>query len=87
MVYRKISLELIVFADEAESVIAKLNSAVDDLEEAHTVFGGGIEMVTVDKIEIPNTSAIRHTLAAGSAALAAIKLAGDKVTDACKKVV
>jgi len=43
MVYRKISVELVVFADEAEAVVAKLNSAIDRLEEAHTIFGGDVE--------------------------------------------
>ena len=87
MVYRKISLELIVFAEEAEPVVARLNSTIDELDQVHTIFGGDIETVAVHKTEVPKKSAVRHTLAAGSAALAALKLAGDKVTHAYKKVV
>lgn len=87
MVYRKINFELIVFAEEADSVVAKLNSAIDRLEEAHTIFGGDIEIATVNKSETQRRSALMHTLAAGSAAMAAVKLAGDKVADAYKRVV
>ena len=51
MAYKKINVELIVFADEAESVVAELNAALDRLEEHHTIFGGGIETVPVDHTE------------------------------------
>jgi hypothetical protein len=43
MLYKKINVELIVVADEAEAVVAGLNAALDRLEERHTLFGGGIE--------------------------------------------
>ena len=43
MLYKKISVELVVVADEAEAVVAELNNALDRLEEKHTLFGGGIE--------------------------------------------
>lgn len=87
MAYRKINLELIVFADEADSVVAELNSAIDRLEEAHTIFGGDIEMVPVQHSGTRRKSALKHTLAAGDKAASAIKLAGGKVADAWKKVV
>ena len=45
MLYKKINVELVVVADEAEAVVAELNSALDRLEEKHTLFGGGIETV------------------------------------------
>jgi hypothetical protein len=87
MVYRKINVELVVFADEADSVVAELNSAIDRLEETHTIFGGGIEIVTVKKSGARRKSALTQTLAAGGAAVAAVKLAGDKVAGAYKKVI
>lgn len=87
MVYQKISVELIVFPDEAASVVAQLNSAIDKLEETHTIFGGGIEMVAVQHSGTRRKSALGHTLAAAEAATAAIKSAGDKVAGAYKKVI
>jgi acyl-CoA hydrolase len=41
MQYKKINVELIVVADEADAVVAELNTALDRLEEKHTLFGGG----------------------------------------------
>lgn len=87
MVYRKINVELVVFADEADSVVAELNSAIDRLEKAHTIFGGDIEIATVKKSGTQRKSALMHTLAAGGAAVAAVKLAGDKVAGAYKRVI
>ena len=87
MVYRKINVELVVFADEADSVVAELNSAIDRLEDTHTIFGGGIEIVTVKKSGARRKSALTQTLAAGGAAVAAVKLAGDKLAGAYKKVI
>ena len=45
MLYRKINVEVIVVADEADAVVLELNAALDALEEKHTIFGGGIENV------------------------------------------
>jgi hypothetical protein len=87
MVYRKINLELVVFADDTDSVVAELNAAIDRLEETHTVFGGGIEVAAVQHTGKGRKSALKHTLSAGSTAVAAVKLAGDKVASAYKRVV
>ena len=87
MAYQKINVELIVFADEADSVVAELNTAIDHLEEAHTIFGGGIEIVPVEHSGTRRKSALMHTLAAGDAAAAAIKLAASKVAGASRKVI
>lgn len=87
MDYRKINIEIVVFADEADAVVAELNAAIDRLEEAHTIFGGDIETVTVEKSGTRRKSALMHTLAAGGVAMAAIKLAGDKIADAYRKVI
>ena len=87
MVYRKISVELVVFADEADAVVAKLNSVIDRLEEAHTIFGGDVESIAVEKSGTRRKSALMHTLAAGDTALGAVKLAGQKISGAYRKVV
>ena len=87
MAYKKINLELIVFADEAESVVAELNATLDRMEEAHTIFGGGIETVAVDHRETRKRSALRHTAAAGETAVDALRLAREKVTAALREVI
>ena len=43
MPYKKINVELILTADEANPVVAELNSSVDSLDEKHALFGGEIE--------------------------------------------
>ena len=48
MLYKKINVELIVVADEADAVAAELNAALDRLEQKHVLFGGGIETVGVE---------------------------------------
>ena len=87
MVYRKISLELIVFAEEADAVVAKLNWAIDTLEERHAVFGGDVEVTEVNKNVGERKTALKVTLAAGNAAVIAVKGAADTVADAYKRVV
>lgn len=87
MLYRKINLELVVFADEADAVVAELNAAIDRLEETHTIFGGDMELATVEKSGARRKSALMHALAAGGTAVAAVKLAGDKISGACRKVI
>ena len=87
MRYRKINVELVVFEDEADAVIAELNSAIDRLEEVHPIFGGDIETVPVQKSGTRRKSALGHTLAAGEAAVAAVKLASDKISRAYRKVI
>jgi hypothetical protein len=37
MLYKKIGVEVIVVADEAEAVVAELNAALDRLKEPHTL--------------------------------------------------
>ena len=87
MAYKKINLELIVFADDAEAVVGELNAALDKLEERHTLFGGGIEAVPVEHSETRKKSALRHTLAAGETAAGALNLAGEKVAGALRKII
>jgi hypothetical protein len=87
MTYRKINVELIVFADDAETVVEELNAALDRLDERHTVFGGGIETVAVEHRPTRKRSALMHTMAAGEKATGAIRMAGEKVAGALKHVI
>jgi hypothetical protein len=87
MVYRKINIELIVIEDEAVAVLEKLNQALDRLEEGHTIFGGDIETSAIDKPGTPRKTALTHTIAAGETAASAVKMAGEKVVNAIRKVI
>jgi hypothetical protein len=87
MGYQKINVELIVFSDEADAVVEELNSAIDRLDETHTIFGGGIETIPVGHSGTRRKSALRHTLDAGNTATSAVKLAAQKVAGAYKKVI
>lgn len=87
MDYRRINVEIIVFADDADAVVAELNSAIDRLEDVHTIFGGDIETVPVEKSCVQRKSTLMYTLAAGGSAMAAAKLASDKIAGACQKVI
>jgi hypothetical protein len=87
MGYQKINVELIVFSEEADAVVADLNSAIDRLEETHTIFGGGIETTPVEHSGTRRKSALRHTLDAGKAATSAVRLTARKVADASKRVI
>ena len=87
MGYQKINVELIVFSDEADAVVEELTSAIDRLEETHSIFGGGIEIIPVDHSGTRRKSALRHTLNAGNTATSAVKLAAQKVAGAYKKVI
>jgi hypothetical protein len=87
MAYEKINVELIVFSEERDAVVAELNSAIDRIEKSHTIFGGAIETAPVEHSGTRRKTALRHTLDAGNTATAAVKLAAHKVADAYKKVI
>jgi hypothetical protein len=87
MGYQKINIELVVFSDDADAVVAELNSAIDRLEEAYAIFGGGIETVPAAHSGTRRKSVLRHTLDAGNAATSAVKSAAQNVVDAYKKVI
>lgn len=87
MRYQKIDIELIVYSEETDGVVAELNSALDRLDETYTIFGGGIESSPVEHGGTRRKSALRHTLEAGNAVTSAVKLASQKVADAYKKVI
>jgi hypothetical protein len=84
MLYKKINVELIVIADEAEAVVAGLNAALDRLEERHTLFGGGIETVAVEHSGTRKRSALAHTMAAGATA---VRVARGSLTVAFRAVI
>ena len=85
--YRKIDVELIVFEEDADAVVAKLNSAIDRLEDEHTIFGGEIETAAVEHSGSRRKSALRHTREAGETAVGAIKKATGTVASALKQVI
>jgi hypothetical protein len=87
MLYKKINIELIVVADEAEAVVAGLNAALDQLEEKHTLFGGGIETVPVSHAGKRKRSALSHTVAAGQTAAGAVRSARNGLTTALRAVI
>jgi hypothetical protein len=87
MLYKKINVELIVVADEADAVVADLNAALDRLEEKHTLFGGGIETVPVEHPGTRKRSALAHTMAAGETVAGAVRAARDSVVVALRTVI
>jgi hypothetical protein len=87
MLYKKINLELIVVADEADAVVAELNAALDRMEEMHTLFGGGIETVAFEHSGTRKRSALAHTMAAGETVAVALRAARESVTVALRAVI
>jgi hypothetical protein len=87
MLYKKINVELIVIADEADAVIGELNGALDLLEERHTVFGGGIEAVAFEHSGIRKRSALAHTVAAGETVAVALRTARQNISSALRAVI
>jgi hypothetical protein len=87
MLYKKIGVEVIVVADEAEAVVAELNAALDRLEESHTLFGGGIETVAFEHPGKRRRSALAHTIAAGGTVVGALKTARNGMTVALRAVI
>jgi hypothetical protein len=87
MLYKRINVELIVLADEAEAVVAELEAGLDRLEEKHTLFGGGIETVAFEHLGIQKRSALAHTMAAAATAAAAVRTARKSVAVALRAVI
>ena len=87
MLYKKINLELIVVADEAELVVEQLNAALDRMEEEHTLFGGGIETVAFEHPGTRRRSALAHTKAAGESVAVAVRAASKSVNAALRTVI
>jgi hypothetical protein len=87
MLYKKINIEVIVIADEAEAVVAELNAALDRMEEKHTLFGGEIETVAIEHPGTRKRSALAHTMAAGETVASALRTARDSVHVALRAVI
>ena len=87
VLYKKINLELIVVADEADAVIGELNATLDRLDERHTIFGGGIETVAFEHSGTRKRSALAHTIAAGETVAGALKTARKSMNVALRTVV
>jgi hypothetical protein len=87
MQYMKISVEVIVVAEETEAVVAELNAALDQLEESHTLFGGGIETVAFEHPGKRRRSALAHTIAAGETVVGALRTARDGMKVALRAVI
>jgi hypothetical protein len=87
MLYKKINIDLIVPADEAEAVVAGLSASLDVLEEKHTLFGGAIEAVDVEHRGTRKRSALAHTVAAGETVADALKTARGHVRSALRAVI
>lgn len=87
MRYKKITVELIVEADEAEEVVAALNSSLDLLDETHAIFGGEIDVVAFEHRGSHKKSALGHTLAAGESVAGALRTARESVAVALRAVV
>jgi hypothetical protein len=87
MLYKKISVEVIVVADEAEAVVAELNAALDRLEQSHTLFGGGIEAVAFEHPGKRRRSALAHTITAGGTVVGALKTARNGMAVALRAVI
>jgi hypothetical protein len=87
MLYKKINVDLIVVADEADPVVAELNAALDRLEQKHELFGGGIETVAIEHPGPHKRSALEHTLAAGETVAGAVRVVRQSVTAALRAVI
>jgi hypothetical protein len=87
MLYKKINVELMVVADEAEAVVAELNNALDQLEERHTLFGGAIETVAFEHKGTRKRSALAHTIAAVETVGSAVRTARESVAVAFRAVI
>jgi hypothetical protein len=87
VLYKKINVEVMVVADEADAVVAELDAALDRLEERHTIFGGGIETVAFEHSGRRKRSALAHTIAAGETVAVAVRAARKSVNAALRAVI
>ena len=85
--YKKISVELLVIADEADAVVAKLNSAIDRLEEYHAIFGGDIETLVIQHRGTRKKSALIRTREAGETAIVAIRRVSETVASTIREII
>jgi hypothetical protein len=87
MKFKKLSVEMVVFPEDADAVIAALNSAIDRIGETHTIFGGEVESTPIEHGGTRRKSALRHAMDAGNTATSAVRLAAQKASGVYKKVI
>jgi molybdopterin converting factor small subunit len=87
MLYKKVTVEVVVPADEAEAIVAELNSSLDQLDEKYTLFGGEIEAIAFEGRATRRRSALAHTIAAGDSVVGALRTARASVAVALRAVV
>jgi hypothetical protein len=87
MLYKKINVELIVEANEAEVVVAELSASLDRLGEMYSLFGGQIETDTFEHRGTRKRSALAHTIAASESVAVALKVARKSVAAAFRAVI
>ena len=87
MAYQRINLELVVFADEADAIVAELMSSIDKVGATYSVFGGEVERGEFKPSETQNRSALMHTIRAAGMTADGMKLAAGKVAQAYKKLI
>jgi hypothetical protein len=87
MRYKKINVELVVLAEEADAVVSELNASLDRLDEQHTLFGGEIEAVPFEHGGSKKRSALMHTIAAGESVAVALSRTRNTVAAALRTVV
>jgi hypothetical protein len=87
MKYKKISVEVIVIADESAAVVAELNGSLDRLGEKYSLFGGEIETVAFEHRRTRKRSALAHTIAAGESVAGALRTARESVVVALRVVI
>jgi hypothetical protein len=87
MLYKKINIELIVVADEADAVVAELNAALDLMDERHTLFGGGLEITAFEHSGTLKRSALAHTIGAGKTVAVALRTTRQSVAAALRAVI
>jgi hypothetical protein len=87
VLYKRINIELIVIAAEAEAVESELETALDRIEEKHTLFGGEIESVAFEHLGIGKKSALAHTMDAAGTAAEAVRNARKSVPAALRAVI
>jgi hypothetical protein len=87
MRHKKITVELIVDADEADVVVNQLHGAIDQLEASHAIYGGDIEAVTFKHAGKRRRSAFAHTLAAGGTVAGALRSTSKHISNAVRAVI
>jgi len=87
MLYKRIIIELVVGADDANAVVNHLNSALDQIEEKHVIFGGDIETAAFHHSGRKRRSALARTLAAGETVAVAFRTTRKCMDEAFRTVI